>query len=327
MNNNRSAFGAALLPPPPLRRCCSAGCSRADDRTVGQKVDSAVATADRQERAGQGRTQAERRRRKQATTRPPADLKDRAANAANTVADKVQDATITASVNAELAKEPALSALKINVDTVDGHVSLRGSAPTAEARERATRLGCEREGRDRGREQARRAQLSQQPVPPTMTPFHCCTLPADGVLRKHAMRRVRFDARLCAVGARTWMAFDPTPPDSSRATPAARLMAAHGIGRGRLRPCANRMQHDVCNWMIDAGDDADPVPQLPADQVIPSLDNPTNLQHWAAIERAKRRLVFTLIEHRPDAGSRRPAPTTSRAWPSICSRRCPASRR
>jgi osmotically-inducible protein OsmY len=43
-------------------------------------------------------------------------------------------------VNAELAKDTELSALKINVDTSQGRVILRGSAPNEASRERATTL-------------------------------------------------------------------------------------------------------------------------------------------------------------------------------------------
>jgi hyperosmotically inducible periplasmic protein len=53
---------------------------------------------------------------------------------------KVQDAAITASVNAELARDPGLSALAIDVDTNGGHVVLSGTAPDAPTRERATQL-------------------------------------------------------------------------------------------------------------------------------------------------------------------------------------------
>ena len=52
----------------------------------------------------------------------------------------VDDASVTASINAELAKDPTLSAIKIDVDTEAGRVALKGSAPDAESRERATRL-------------------------------------------------------------------------------------------------------------------------------------------------------------------------------------------
>jgi osmotically-inducible protein OsmY len=60
--------------------------------------------------------------------------------AADRISDKVADASITTAVNAELAKDPDLSALQINVDTVDGRVQLIGKAPNQAALERATQL-------------------------------------------------------------------------------------------------------------------------------------------------------------------------------------------
>jgi len=60
--------------------------------------------------------------------------------------DRVSDAVITTTVNAELAKDPSLSALKIDVDTTDGRVVLHGSAPTEIARERATTLASNVKG-------------------------------------------------------------------------------------------------------------------------------------------------------------------------------------
>ncbi len=61
-------------------------------------------------------------------------------DAAKVMGEKVADAVITTSINAELAKDTALSALQINVDTRDGKVMLRGTAPDATARDRATKL-------------------------------------------------------------------------------------------------------------------------------------------------------------------------------------------
>ena len=56
----------------------------------------------------------------------------------SSVAAKVDDAAITASVTAGLAKDPDLSAIKINnVDTKGGVVTLNGPAPTAAAKARA----------------------------------------------------------------------------------------------------------------------------------------------------------------------------------------------
>lgn len=108
-----------------------AACNRADndERTAGQRLDSAVATVE--QKTDQAKAEI-----KQETAEARAD----AEATADRLGEKVEDATITASVNAELAKDPALSALKINVDTSAGRVLLKGSAPDAGARERATQL-------------------------------------------------------------------------------------------------------------------------------------------------------------------------------------------
>lgn len=93
-------------------------CDRNDGTTVGQKVDSA------------GSQMAEAGRDAKATT----------GEAVRNAGKAVSDAAITASVNAELAKDPALSALKIDVDTSNGRVALKGTAPDQAARDRATQL-------------------------------------------------------------------------------------------------------------------------------------------------------------------------------------------
>jgi len=61
-------------------------------------------------------------------------------SAADKVGASVSDAAVTASINAELARDPSLSAFKIDVDTTNGRVLLSGKAPDAAARERATTL-------------------------------------------------------------------------------------------------------------------------------------------------------------------------------------------
>jgi len=65
---------------------------------------------------------------------------DATRSAIDSAGDKVADASITTMVNAELAKDEQLSALAIDVDTVDGRVALKGEAPTVTAKERATTL-------------------------------------------------------------------------------------------------------------------------------------------------------------------------------------------
>ncbi len=56
------------------------------------------------------------------------------------VTAKVDDAMITTRVKTELAKDSVLSAIKVNVDTESGRVSMKGTAPSKESREQATAL-------------------------------------------------------------------------------------------------------------------------------------------------------------------------------------------
>lgn len=115
-------------------------CGRDDGQTVGQQVDQAVATAEQRTEEAK----ADARQGIEEAKSDAAAAADRMANSAekagDQVASKVEDAAITASVNAELAKDPSLSALRINVDTSNGRVLLRGAAPDAAARDRATQL-------------------------------------------------------------------------------------------------------------------------------------------------------------------------------------------
>jgi hyperosmotically inducible periplasmic protein len=107
-----------------------AACNRADNgRSAGQKVDGAVAKVEKKanEVGADMRAAGEK-------------AKDSTAGAMDTVAVKAKDAVITSSVNAELAKDSQLSALRINVDTVEGRVALRGTAPDAASKDRATTL-------------------------------------------------------------------------------------------------------------------------------------------------------------------------------------------
>jgi hyperosmotically inducible periplasmic protein len=106
-----------------------------DERTAGERLDGAVAGAE--QRADE--TKADIRR-------ETAEAKSDINTAANQAGDKMKDASITTKVNAELARDNDLSALKINVDTASGNVVLRGSAPNAEARDRATLIAQRVEG-------------------------------------------------------------------------------------------------------------------------------------------------------------------------------------
>ena len=100
-----------------------------DDRTVGQKIDGAVAAAEQ-------RTEVAKAEARDAAAEVKADAKEATAEARASV----DDAGITVAVNAALAGDPKLSALKIDVDTSNGRVELKGSAPDDSSRRRATDL-------------------------------------------------------------------------------------------------------------------------------------------------------------------------------------------
>ena len=71
---------------------------------------------------------------KAATQQGEASSKDMAGKAE----EKFDDISITTAVNVGLAKDAELSALKINVDTKNGVVMLKGTAPTEAAKSRAS---------------------------------------------------------------------------------------------------------------------------------------------------------------------------------------------
>ena len=114
-----------------------AACGKTEEPTVGQRLDSAVekteqAAADARVKAESAMQSAETRMEQRA-----AHAEATAKDAANTARGAIDNATITAQVDAGLAKDPDLSALKINVETVNGKVTLNGPAPSTVARDRA----------------------------------------------------------------------------------------------------------------------------------------------------------------------------------------------
>ena len=122
-------------------------CDKMKEPTVGQKIDSAVeqtekAAAEAKAKAQQALESAGAKVEQGAVKAEAAaeGAGDAARQAGNAVLEKMDDAAITAQVSAGLAKDPTLSALKIDVDTRDGVVTLNGPAPTQEAKDRATAI-------------------------------------------------------------------------------------------------------------------------------------------------------------------------------------------
>ena len=157
-----------------------AACGKNDDRTAGQKLDSAIAQTEQAAQEAKVRTQEAAHDARVAVQDAAQDAKvtmqDAAQDAkaradaaaaearadthavAQETREKVQEAKaethdaaanakaavtdvgITAKVNAGLAKDPDLSAVRIDVDTKGGAVTLTGPVKSEQARERATQI-------------------------------------------------------------------------------------------------------------------------------------------------------------------------------------------
>ncbi len=113
-----------------------AACNKADDgKTVGQSIDSGIAKTEQAAKdAGNAMKEASK------------DAQASGSQATATMGEKIDDAVITTSVNASFAKDTDLSAIKINVDTKDGVVTLNGPAPTAAAKDKASDLARQVKG-------------------------------------------------------------------------------------------------------------------------------------------------------------------------------------
>lgn len=127
-------------------------CNKSEEaRTPGEKLDSAIAKTEQAATEAKLKTEQSAEQAKAKTEETFANagaaLKDATKNmessakeAASKAGEKMDDLSITTAVSAGLTKDPDLSALKIDVDTKDGTVTLTGSAPTQAARERASSI-------------------------------------------------------------------------------------------------------------------------------------------------------------------------------------------
>ena len=125
-----------------------AGCDKGDNRSAGEKVDDAIARTERAADEAKVKTEqmAKEARAKAESSDAGARISEAAKDAGSAIAKAADDATITAAVNAGLAKDPDLSAISIDVDTKAGKVTLRGPAPNPVAKERAEQIAKDVKG-------------------------------------------------------------------------------------------------------------------------------------------------------------------------------------
>jgi len=95
-----------------------AGCDRKENTTAGEKVDNAIANTEQE--AKQAGNYVE--------------------NKTENAAQAIDDAAITTALKGKFVLDDELKAHDINVDTVNGVVTLTGAAPSQPAIERATTI-------------------------------------------------------------------------------------------------------------------------------------------------------------------------------------------
>jgi hypothetical protein len=124
-----------------------AACGQPDESTtLGQKLDAAIAKTEQKADELGERVEAATDKAQDDAAKAIDDVKLSANEAASEAADRLDDAAITASVSARIAGDPDLSAVKIDVATRDGKVTLTGPAPSEAARARAAELAISVKG-------------------------------------------------------------------------------------------------------------------------------------------------------------------------------------
>jgi len=142
MNTYMKQIGVVLCGG--LLAAAVAGCDKqtSSGETVGQKVDKAIDKTN-QKLADAGNKM------EQGVNKAEDALKDAAKTTeqkAGQVGQILDDATITAAVKAEYVKDREVDALKIDVDTKNGIVTLNGVAPSETGRNRAETLAMSVKG-------------------------------------------------------------------------------------------------------------------------------------------------------------------------------------
>jgi hyperosmotically inducible protein len=116
-------------------------CGKADEgKTVGQQLDSAVAKTEQAATEAKAKAESSMAKAGESIKEESGKAEASGKKTADSIAGTVDDMAITAAISAAFAKDTDLSAIKIDVDTKNGSVTLNGPAPTAAARDKATAI-------------------------------------------------------------------------------------------------------------------------------------------------------------------------------------------
>lgn len=134
---NYPNFRAALAPLVLLSAIALTACTDRSAEEAGRKLDVAAADAKAEAQKAGDRIEKKSDEAVAAIKEAGADMKQSAKETTADAKRAMSDAAITASIRVDVAKDPGLSNLKIEVDTLNGVVTLRGETTNADARSRA----------------------------------------------------------------------------------------------------------------------------------------------------------------------------------------------
>jgi hyperosmotically inducible protein len=122
-------------------------CGKQDDgKTAGQTLDAGIAKTEQAAREAKNKAQIAMGSVADAVKQAAQDAQVSGRQATADLGGKMDDMVMTAAISAGLAKDATLSVLEIDVDSNNGVVTLRGPAPTAAAREKATEIAMRVKG-------------------------------------------------------------------------------------------------------------------------------------------------------------------------------------
>lgn len=110
----------------------------------------------------------------------------------------------------------------------------------------------------------------------------------------HCGNALHFENSHCLVCDRT-VGFLPDAMRMAGLDPAGEDLWHRPERAARYRRCRNYRDHQVCNWMVPAGEDEEYCLSCRLNLIIPNLDLPHNLALWYRVESAKRRLLYSLF--------------------------------
>lgn len=122
-------------------------CNRRDDsQTAGQKVDSAIAKADEKVDAAKDAMARDATAAQAAASQAMGEARQATGDAARATGELLSDSAITTRIKASLVADAELKLRDISVETQAGRAALRGTAPNAGARDRASQLASAVQG-------------------------------------------------------------------------------------------------------------------------------------------------------------------------------------